>query len=140
MSVTMPRPPARHRYAHRRGIDRAERIGNVRHRQQLHVAGEELVEPAEIKQTAVTVDREESELRAGALGQELPRHDVAVVLHLGEQDFVAALDELGAPRRGDEVDPLGGAAGEDDFVGAAGVEEFRGADAGRFERSGGAAA
>jgi len=27
-----------------------------------------------------------------------------VVLHLGEQDFVAALDELGAPRRGDEVD------------------------------------
>lgn len=72
------------------GIDRAERIGNVRHRQQLHVAGEELVEPAGIEQTAVTVDREESELRAGALGQELPGHDVAVVLHLGEQDFAAA--------------------------------------------------
>ena len=33
------------------GIDRAERVGNVRHREQLHVAGEELVEPAEIEQT-----------------------------------------------------------------------------------------
>ena len=122
------------------GIDRAERIGNVRYRQQLHVAGEKLVEPAEIKQAGVTVDREKDELCAGALSQELPRHDVAVVLYLGEQDFVAALDELGAPRCGDEVDALGGAAGEDDFVGAASVEEFRGADAGRFERDGGAVA
>src|SRR5260370_24997391 len=90
------------------GIDRPERIGNVSPRQQLHVAGEELLEPAEIQQPALTVDREESELRASAFGQELPRHDVAVVLHLGEQDFVAALDELVAPRRGDEVDPLSG--------------------------------
>ena len=89
-----------------------------------------------IKQTGVTVDREKDELCAGALCQELPRHDVAVVLHLGEQDFVAALDELGAPRCGDEVDALGSTAGEDDFVGAAGVEEFRSTDAGRFERVG----
>ena len=47
---------------------------------------------------------------------------------------------LGAPRRGDEVDALGGAAGEDDFFGAAGVDEFGGAGAGRFERGGGAVA
>ncbi len=76
------------------GIDRAERVGNVRHRQQFHVAGEVFVELAGIKQAGVTVDREKDELCAGALGQEMPRHDVAAVLHLGEQDFVAALDEL----------------------------------------------
>ena len=55
-SVTMPRLRARaQKFGD--GIDRAERIGNVHHREELHVAGEELVEPAEIKQTVVTGDR-----------------------------------------------------------------------------------
>ena len=95
---------------------------------------------AQIEQADVAGDGQVSELRAGALGQQLPRHDVAVVLHLGEQDHVAGLDVLRAPGLRDEVDALGGAAREDDFVGAAGVDEFRGARAGGFEGGGGAVA
>ena len=58
-----------------------------------------------------------------ALAQEMPRHDVGVVLHDREHDLVARLDALAAERIGDEVDRLGGVAREDDLLGALGVEE-----------------
>ncbi len=52
----------------------------------------------------------------GALGEELPRDDVGVVLHLGEHDPVAGADVGCAPRVGDEVDRLGRVANEDDLA------------------------
>ena len=50
--------------------------------------------------------------------QQLPRHEVAVMLHFGEQDHVARAKKFSAPRLRDEIDALGRAAGEDDLVGA----------------------
>ena len=106
------------------GVERAEGVRDVDHREELHLGREQGIQLAQVEQAFVASDGDVAELRAGALGEHLPRHDVAVVLHLGEQDDVAGLDELPAPRVGDEVDAFGGAACEDDFLRAAGVEEL----------------
>ena len=58
-------------------------------------------ELGEIEDVLVFGDWDVAELGAGAFGEELPRNDVAVVLHLGEQDLVARLDVL--VRRDDDV-------------------------------------
>ena len=84
-------------------------------REQFHFGREEFVEPVE-REGAVVEDRDEAEPGAGAFGEELPRDEVGVVLHLGEQDHVAGPEEFSAPGVRDEVDALGGAAGEDDLV------------------------
>ena len=72
---------------------------------------------------AVVGDRDELEVAVALLDEELPRDEVGVVLHLGQDDRVAAVDVLPAPRVGDEVDRLGRVAGEDDLVGVGGVDE-----------------
>ena len=74
-------------------VDRAERVGDVCERQQLGQV-ELLVEFGEIKCSVVTSDRDEVKFGTGTLGQELPRHDVAMVLHLGQQDRVAFTEIL----------------------------------------------
>ena len=48
----------------------------------------------------------------------MPRHDVGVVLHDREHDLVALADAMRRRSR-DQVDRLGGVAGEDDLLGAA---------------------
>ena len=58
-----------------------------------------------------------------ALGHDVPRHDVGVVLHLRDDDDVAGGEVRTAPRLGDEVEGLGGVLGEHDLVGVAGVDE-----------------
>lgn len=60
-----------------------------------------------------------------ALAQEVPGHDVGVVLHDREHDLVALLDVGLAPGRCHEVDGLGDIAGEDDFFTTRRVDEFR---------------
>ena len=105
------------------GVDGAERVGDVRPWRRVWSLGEEGVEQARSSRPIVAGDGQVDKLGAGALGEQLPRDDVAVVLHLGEQDLVAGLDVLRAPGLRDEVDALGGAAGEDDLVGTARVDE-----------------
>jgi hypothetical protein len=61
--------------------------------------------------------------RAGLLGDQLPRHDVGVVLERRQQDLVAALQAWRALGLRDEVDGLGGAAREDDFARRGGIHE-----------------
>ena len=84
-----------------------------------------VVEVGEV-QPAVVGQAEPAQGRPGALAQLLPRQEVGVVLHLGDHDLVALADgvrpELRLLRRrgvgqrvGDEVDRLGGVAGEDDL-------------------------
>src|ERR1700722_17648586 len=73
----------------------------------------------------LVVDRRPFEHRALALAQKMPRHDVGMVLHDREHDLVARLYALAAEGVGDEVDRLGGVAGEDDLFLARGIEERR---------------
>ena len=63
-----------------------------------------------------SVDRHDAQRRAGLLAQQLPRHDVRVVLHLRDEDLVAGLQIRAAAALRDEVDALGGAAREDDLA------------------------
>ena len=71
-----------------------------------------------------------------SFGDHLPRDEVAVMFQLGEQNFVARLQVLQRPSCRDEVDALGGAAGEDDFLRGAGVDELRDAFARGFVGAG----
>ena len=65
------------------------------------------------EQEALVVDRHVGQLGARALREQLPRHEVGVVLHLRDDDQVARAHVGAAPRVGDEVDRLGRVAGED---------------------------
>jgi hypothetical protein len=108
-------------------IHRAHRVRDVDHREQLHLLRQQRIEFAQVEHAFIAGDGHVGELRAGALGEQLPRHEVAVMLHFREQNHVAGLEIFRAPGTGDQVDALGGAARENDFLGAAGVDEFGGA-------------
>ncbi len=75
------------------------------------------------EEISLVIDRSPFDHRALALAQEVPRHDVGMVLHDREHDLVAGLDALAAERVGHQVDGLGGVAGEDDLFLAGRVEE-----------------
>ena len=74
------------------------------------------------RQVALLVDVDPLQHRPAPLAQEVPGHDVGVVLHDGEHDLVALVEAL-AECRGDQVDRLGRRFGEDDLVRRARVEE-----------------
>ena len=94
-------------------VDRAQRVRDVGERDQLGLEAQQDLEHV-LAQDAVVRDRDELEVRVLLLGQDLPRDEVRVVLHLGEDDHVPAADVAPAPRVRDEVDRLGGVAGPDD--------------------------
>ena len=85
-------------------------------RDDLHVrvAGE-LVELVEM-QRPVGVDREHPEVGALLVRDVLPRHEVRVVLELGDEHDVAGAEVGEAPRVRDQVDRLGRVADEDDLA------------------------
>jgi hypothetical protein len=112
--------------AHR--VDGAEDVGDVGEREHLGALGEQGVEVGEVE-PSVGGDRHPAQGRAGAPAGLLPRDEVGVVLHLGDEDLVAgaqreAVTVTAAATRcavgegvGDEVDGLGGVAREDDLRG-----------------------
>ena len=60
---------------------------------------------------------------SSCLGQHLPRHDVGVMFHGGEDDQVAGADVRAAPGLGHQVDRLGGVPHENDFTRRPGIDE-----------------
>ena len=108
-------------------VDRAQRVRHVGERDQLRLELEQDVEHV-LAQDPVVGDRDELEVRVLLLGEDLPRDEVRVVLHLGQDDHVAARDVLPAPRVGDEVDRLGRVAHEHDLVRVLGADERRDLD------------
>ena len=58
-----------------------------------------------------------------ALAEQLPRHDVRVVLHRRDEHLVAGADVGVAPGARDQVDALGGVAREDDLAHRPRVDE-----------------
>ena len=86
-------------------------LRHVRERDHARARRQQPVERGEVEVRAVE-HRHGREPRAPVAADHLPRDQVRVVLHLGDEDLVARLE--GAPDRlGDEVDALGGAARED---------------------------
>ena len=77
------------------------------------------------RERAILAHRHETQARAGSLRQELPRHEIAVVFHFGEQDHVSGPEKFSAPGLRDEVDAFRRPAGENDFVRTRRVEIAR---------------
>ena len=80
---------------------RRERAEHVAHRGEREHLGavEQLVEVGQVE-LAVGGERDPAHLDAALGGEHLPRHDVGVVLHVGEHDDVAVAEVGPAPRRG----------------------------------------
>ena len=105
-------------------VDRAERVADVGERDELRLEPEQHLEHVE-PEHAVVGDRDELEVAVLLLDEELPRDEVRVVLHLGQDDLVAAGDVAPAPRVRDEVDRLGRIPREHDLVAVGRVDEPR---------------
>ncbi len=98
-------------------VDRAEHIRHVRERRQLDPSlGQHLVELVE-RELALLVDLQVAEPGALLLAEDLPGHDVRVVLHVGDEHLVALAHVVATPGVGDQVDRLGRVAGEDGALG-----------------------
>ena len=98
-----------------RRSDRAERIGDLGERDDARPRIEQLLVFVE-QHVAAVVDRRDAELCALLGAQHLPRHDVGVVLEMGDHHLVALLHVAPAPGLGHEVDRLGRAAHPHDGV------------------------
>ena len=68
------------------------------------------------RERAVFTHRHKTQPRAGSLREQLPRHEIAVVLHFSEKNHIVRAEKFSAPCLRDQVDALRRPAGEDDFV------------------------
>ena len=91
----------------------AQRIGDLAGRNQFRTRTQQLLELVQ-QQVARVVDRRHLEDRSGLLRNQLPGNDIGVMLQVGDDDLVAGLQMLAAPRVRHQVDRLGGAADEHD--------------------------
>ena len=101
------------------GVDGSEDVADMADADETRALVEEGAEGFHVE-TSVGEDGNDAQEDALAVAEELPGDDVGVMLHDGEDDFVAVFEE-GTEAGGHEVDCLGGAAGEDDFAGGGGV-------------------
>lgn len=97
-----------------RWVDGAERIRDVDEGQELDLLREQAVNLIEVEHAFVS-HRDVFQDGTRLLGEQLPGHQIAVVLHLGGQDHIACLEVRTSPGLGDEVDALCCSAGEDDL-------------------------
>jgi hypothetical protein len=65
---------------------------------------------------AAIIDRHHPQDRALLLAEDLPRHDIGVVFHGGDNDLIPGLEMLSAVAVDHEVDSLGDTAHEDDLA------------------------
>src|SRR5690606_13931675 len=98
------------------GIDGAEHVADVGDGKHLDGAGHFRAQHVHVE-AAVVQQVHDVDARARALGDQLPGHDVGVVLHAREQDHVAGAETRQRPGVGHQVDREGGAAGQDQVVG-----------------------
>ncbi len=74
-------------------------------------------------QGAFVVERQYPQFRSFAFCDELPRNEVGMVFHLGDEEVVPFAHESLSETGGYQIDGLRGAAGEYDFPDGCGVEQ-----------------
>ena len=122
----------RHAHNFPNGVDRSQRVGHMRDGYDFRFVRNQFFQ---LFQTQFPIILKGQHLEHGAtvFAQELPRHDVGVMLHLGNDDFIAGLDECSSKRRSHQVDGLRGPAREDDLVVVRRVDELLDRFAGHLE-------
>ena len=106
------------------GRDVVDSAQHVRHRGEREQLGavEELVEVGHVEAVVVS-ERDPAHVDAALGREDVPGHDVRVMLHLGEQHGVALLEVRPPPRVREEVDRLGDVLREHDLVRGRGADE-----------------
>ena len=117
-------------------IYRAEGVGAVHDGDELCPFVEQAAEGFHVEHAAF-INRDDFQLRAGLLAGDLPGHDIGVVLHVRDQDFITGLENRLSKAMGNQIDALGCAAGENDLVGVGQVEHCSQLRAGGFVSVGG---
>jgi hypothetical protein len=114
-----------------------EDVADVHEGQHLGALVHQQLEVGEVE-PAVVGQRDPAQRGAGALAEHLPRHQVGVVLHLGDADLVAGADREAAARGGvaegvgHQVVGLGGVLGEHHLVAVRRADEAGDGVAGRL--------
>ena len=93
---------------------------------------EQAVDGIEIKPTSA-IDGDGTQHGTSALREQLPGHNVGVVLHLADEDDITGTEIGPTPTVCHEVDSLGGVSGEYDFTCAMGIEKKSHPTAGALE-------
>ena len=101
-------------------VDRSQHVAHMGECDKAGVLGEHILVSLKVQLTVIA-DGNGTDADALATSDELPRHDVAVVLHDGEDDLIAMLQHV-AQRRRHQVDAFSSATCEDDFFDALGVD------------------
>ena len=109
-------------------------------RKQFYLRRQQLIQLRQVQCAVIPRYRNVRHLRPRALRQQLPRHDVAVMLHLREQHHIARLQILHAPRGRHQVNAFRGAPRKNDFLRARRIDELGRARAGGFKTGRGAIA
>jgi hypothetical protein len=86
---------------------------------------------------AVLVHGRDHKGRTRLFADQLPRHDVGVMLEVGYQYFVAGFQQRSSIALRDEIDGLGGPAHENDFMSRSRLEEGDHSISRRLVKSGG---
>ncbi len=103
-------------------VDRAQPVRDVGEGNQLGIRPQEHLVAVEAEPTLV-VERHELQVGVLLLPQELPGHQVGVVLQLGQHDRVGTADVAPSPAVGHQVDRLSSVAHHDDLVSVGCVQE-----------------
>src|SRR6266849_721525 len=102
--------------------DRPQRVGDVGYGDDFGSRSQQLLEVLE-QQLATVADWCNSQPSALLVAQDLPGHDVGVMLHGGDEYFVAGVNVSAAVGLRHEVDTFRGATNKDDLARIGGVEE-----------------
>jgi hypothetical protein len=103
-------------------VERPEDVRHGRDRQQLRTV-EQPVEVGEVE-LEVVGDGDPAELDAALFDEDVPRHDIGVMLHLGDDHRIAGAEVLAGPGVRDEVHRLGDVLREDDLARSTCVEQL----------------
>ena len=110
---------------------RAQHVRHMRDRNQLGLRPDGGIQCLDIQRTVIA-QIDPTQHRALPLAQEMPRHDVGVMLHHRQHDLVVRLNAGREEGIGDEIDRLGAALGENDLVFMFGVQKLLHCAARRF--------
>ena len=106
-------------------VDRTQHVRHVGESDEFGLLLQQLCVDIQVERTFIG-HGDKLKTRAGALGEQLPGYEVAVMLHLGQYDQIAGGDVGRAPAVGHQIDALRRVAREDDLLALACIDETGG--------------
>mmetsp|Transcript_24388 Transcript_24388/g.68537 ORF Transcript_24388/g.68537 Transcript_24388/m.68537 type:complete len:291 (+) Transcript_24388:246-1118(+) len=97
-------------------VDACQHVGNMREGHQFRILVQQRFHLFDVQSARLFVQLGETEFGTGALRQDLPWHQVGMMLHFGEHDFVTSLDVCDAVRIRHQIQGFGRAAGVHDLI------------------------